>query len=344
MHEKRCALQMGLVARQWDAVLEPLFHVAVPGVVTSAELRRIKRVALGGQGEWCNRHGWRLFRTRRFELPERVTQSWNHNSPGGTNFFVDTFLKDLHHSSAWPACKQAMMRRARASFYGSVTSPSWRNLILGDLFSGGSEPPPATVSHPRNMFGTTQTPYILHVAITAYRLMMVVKAVETLAAGKSPEVAGTIPAHWRTRASPGALADAVWHAHLDSAQSYAKTCHELLGVKRKITHVRAPDRAEGMLDKLLELFPYRFSKSWSGDLAERRLMHARLLPGQLTGVVDPIVPSSPWYNEGADVLMAACATFVGLFAGPVEGDSEEEDSAEEEDDSEYGSDDGFACG
>mgnify|MGYP004277033527 CR=1 FL=1 len=55
--------------------------------------------------------------------------------------------------------------------------------------------------------------------------------------------------------APGAMADAMWHAHMDSNQSYGAACAELLGRKRKILHRRTPHfvgcgAKEGLLAKL----------------------------------------------------------------------------------------------
>ena len=91
-----------------------------------------------------------------------------------------------------------------------------------------------------------EVPYFLALALTAwYRLLMAVNAVETLAT-KASKASGSssapaISGHWLARSSPGAIADAVWHAHLDSDKSYKRACRQLL-LGQQQDHARASKR------------------------------------------------------------------------------------------------------
>lgn len=166
------------------------------GVITSADLRKLKRLALdqdydavphppslGGEGG-STRPGF--FLPVRMRYVHKSHAVWDSEK----NHLIDTFVEELIGS--------AELRNA----YGRMYDDEMLIELLYDEQSANRGEPLAAFSS---------------LSCLAYRVMLVVKAIETRAKAVQPSAScGRIDERWLSRCEVGAMAHAAWTAHHDS--------------------------------------------------------------------------------------------------------------------------------
>lgn len=277
------------VCRAWDAALLPLLHPPVKGVISSAELRRLKRLALDqsnlspladhalGQGFHTEPK-----RPRRpgVLLPERMLYNPQFLSERGTRL-TEAFIFGVVQTVADCSFLQRYQRLQLLCWL-------WSNSSDLDWLGAGSHG-----MHLRNALYRHEllNPIVIghfsRIACVAYRILLVIKAVEARAmaldeAGRRAAGlderelealrtrlgnadAARVPmarSLWLDNSQPGAVADFAWSVHLESRASYARASRALLSGSRALALPPRLDSTTGcpslIVFKARALFPLLF--------------------------------------------------------------------------------------
>jgi hypothetical protein len=236
--------RLSSVCKAWDAALLPLFHPGVPGVITSAELRKLKRLALD--------------QTDCLAYP-RLASAGASDSPSQQQALPGFRLPEsmLSADASTARCRTDLTERFLSVVLASV-----------DPSEGFSTPPELDHLHPFLSIDDVQdkislllneelysrwptsesfldlVAHFTNTVCLAYRILMVVKAVEAraIARGGSPvplkdfllylkdgnSTADVSLIGWRSLSPAGVLAQVAWGVHRESSESYSQMSQSLL--------------------------------------------------------------------------------------------------------------------
>lgn len=243
------AVRLCQVCRVWDGALLPLFHPPVLGVISSRELRLLKMRAL----DQHNLSPLSTFRGRRriikehrlhlkgIHLPERML--WERHSSGASA--LSTRLTEAVLSGI----AQTYGRPVPEAGTGQIHGVLLRKLLYRRFLSSGYLGLGATLSADEVMA------HFNSIACSAYRVFLIIKAVEARAMALRSDELQTLPMDpsagrhdpncpsvcsnesaqalvpyrlWLESSRPGTIADYAWGVHLESRASYARASRALL--------------------------------------------------------------------------------------------------------------------
>jgi hypothetical protein len=271
--EPRLAVaRLSTVCKAWDAALLPLFHPGVPGVITPAELRKLKRLALD-QSDSPPRpdsaEGRRSQRRARpgFLLPERMLVAADFG-PRLRTALTAGFAsrvreyKRLSRDDDDDDDDDDHIVFRHLEFPSRGIAADWTDLELSLLLRAdlyykrpGLDPPRDVLAHFTNT------------VCCAYRILMLIKAVEARAMAlgtSSPSQASSSDyvsnddstaevslAGWRSPSPAGMLSQLAWDVHWESSLSYRQMSRSLLAGSKATS---LPSPADGEQDLLLHSF------------------------------------------------------------------------------------------
>jgi hypothetical protein len=261
--ERLAVARLSSVCKAWDAALLPLFHPGVPGVISPAELRKLKRLALD-QTNYSPLSD--MLRPGMICIgPRDRIPSWKPPLPG---FRLPERMLLLErgvtcHTSLTKAFVFAVMTQLNEAVTQHHDLRRYRHLIylVTNWFT-----PQRRLDHliqealyEEDGAGVNTLRHFSRTVCLAYRMLMVVKAVEARAMAlderQAAELSNSLPCHshagqptsplgsargnractlsaWRTSASPGMLANLAWEVHRESAASYTRMTRALLAGSR----------------------------------------------------------------------------------------------------------------
>lgn len=308
--ERLAVARLSSVCKAWDGALLPLFHPGVPGVISPTELRKLKRLALD-QTNYSPLSD--------LPHPSTLESSFAHiqandrrsgsrkapppRAPTRPGFLLPErmlLLTDYskHNTSLTHAFTSAVMSKLNEAVVNQYGLHLYRHLIC--LLTTWFTPQRRLDLLLQALYEESVDVYhLLHFsrsACLAYRILMVIKAVEAraMALDEAPDVKDSLPRHsqdpaahrllgstrahrvpiavWRTNSPPGMLAGLAWEVHRESSESYNRMARALVGGSRATrlptplgtgSGVSAPPSTEGaeglwIQRKARELFPLHF--------------------------------------------------------------------------------------
>jgi hypothetical protein len=193
--------RLSSVCKAWDAALLPLFHPGVPGVISPAELRALKRLALdqtdrppsSAQVGAGHSHSQQEGRSG-FLLPQRMLAATDFK-PKHRTALTEGFwsrVQDYFNVSMRGGLSKGGLMFTHLVFYhfngfGDFADISLDRLLRSDLYGRARQESPSPIEVVLLSFTNT--------VCLAYRILMVVKAVEAraIALGEAA-VSGAAPA------------------------------------------------------------------------------------------------------------------------------------------------------